>query len=338
MREQTQKGGFTMDYTQFGRTSLRVSKISYGTWQFGGDWGRVERSQWDAGKATVQTALELGINFFDTAQAYGFGMAERMLGKALQPYLKGLREDIVLATKGGLRMEGDKLLRDASTFWIRQGVEQSLRNLGVDYIDLYQIHWPDPNTPFEETASTLDQLIHEGKIRYVGVSNYNVEQMLAFEKTRKLDALQPPYSLFRRDIEQDILPYTQEQGIGVLIYGPLAHGLLARTFTPQTSFAADDWRKKSEVFNGKIFQRNLAVVEQLKQLAEQEGMTVAQLAIAWVLAQPAIDVAIVGARNPEQLEQTAPAGEIHLTQATLREIERIMREAVPIGGPAPEGM
>ncbi len=327
-----------MEDTQFGQTDLRVSKISYGTWQFGGDWGRVERSQWETGKATVQKALELGINFFDTAQAYGFGMAERMLGEALQPYLKGLREDIVLSTKGGLRMEGDKLLRDASAFWIRQGVEQSLRNLGVDYIDLYQIHWPDPNTPFEETASTLDQLIHEGKIRYVGVSNYNVEQMRAFEKTRKLDALQPPYSLFRRDIEQDILPYTQEQGIGVLVYGPLAHGLLAGTFTSQTSFAADDWRNKSEIFHGKIFQRNLAVVEQLKHLAEQEGMTVAQLAIAWVLAQPGIDVAIVGARNPEQLEQTARAGEIHLTQATLREIERIMREAVPIGGPAPEGM
>ncbi len=181
-----------MEYTQFGRTSLRVSKISYGTWQFGGDWGRVERSQWDAGKATVQKALELGINFFDTAQAYGFGLAERMLGEALQPYLKGLREDIILATKGGLRMEGDRLLRDASALWIHQGVEQSLRNLGVDYIDLYQIHWPDPNTPFEETASTLDQLVREGKIRYVGVSNYNVEQIRAFEKTRKLDALQPP--------------------------------------------------------------------------------------------------------------------------------------------------
>jgi len=327
-----------MEYTQFGQTSLQVSKISYGTWQFGGDWGRIERSQWDAGKATVQKALELGINFFDTAQAYGFGLAERMLGEALQPYLKGLREDIVLATKGGLRMEGDKLLRDASARWLRQGVEQSLRNLGVDYIDLYQIHWPDPNTPFEETASTLDQLVHEGKIRYVGVSNYNVEQMKAFAETRKLDALQPPYSLFRRDIEQDILPYTREHGIGVLVYGALAHGLLVGGFTPQTTFAADDWRSKSEIFHGEIFQRNLAVVEQLKHLAERERMTVAQLAIAWVLAQPGIDVAIVGARTPSQLEQTALAGEIHLSQAALQEIERIMSEAVPIGGPAPEGM
>jgi aryl-alcohol dehydrogenase-like predicted oxidoreductase len=338
MREQIQKGGNTMEYTQFGRTSLRVSKISYGTWQFGGDWGHIESAQWDAGKATVQKALELGINFFDTAQAYGFGLAESMLGEALKPYTKSLREDIVLATKGGLRMEGEKILRDASARWLRQGVEQSLRNLGVDYIDLYQVHWPDPNTPIEETASALDQLVQEGKIRYVGVSNYNVEQMKAFEQIRKLDALQPPYSLFRRDIEQDILPYTQEHGIGVLVYGPLAHGLLAGAFTPQTTFTADDWRSKSKIFHGEIFQRNLAVVEQLKYLAEREGMTVAQLAIAWVLAQLAIDVAIVGARTPAQLAQTAPAGEIHLSQTTLYEIERIMREAVPIGGPAPEGM
>ena len=295
-----------MDYTQLGQTSLRVSRISYGTWQFGGDWGRIERSQWDAGKATVQKALELGINFFDTAQAYGFGLAEKMLGEALQPYLKGLREDIVLATKGGLRMEGDKILRDASAGWLCQGVEQSLRNLRVDYIDLYQIHWPDPNTPLEETASTLDQLVQEGKIRYVGVSNYDVEQMKAFEKTRKLDALQPPYSLLRREIEQEILPYTQEHGIGVLVYGPLMHGLLAGTFTPQTTLAVDDWRSKSEIFHGETFQRNLAVVERLKHLAAQEGMSVAQLAIAWVLAQPGIDVAIVGARTPEQTRANRP--------------------------------
>ena len=327
-----------MEYTQFGRTALHVSKISYGTWQFGGDWGHIESSQWDTGKATVQKALELGINFFDTAQAYGFGLAERMLGEALKPYLKGLREDLVLATKGGLRMEGDRLLRDASGRWLRQGVEQSLRNLGVDYIDLYQVHWPDPHTPIEETASALDQLVHEGKIRYVGVSNYNAEQMNTFEQVRKLDALQPPYSLFRREIEQEILPYTREHGIGVLVYGPLAHGLLGGSFTPQTTFAPDDWRSKSEFFHDESFRRNVAVVEQLKRLAEHAGMTIAQLAIAWVLAQPAIDVAIVGARNPQQLEQTALTGAIHLTQETLQEIEGITRGAVPIGGPAPEGM
>jgi aryl-alcohol dehydrogenase-like predicted oxidoreductase len=328
-----------MEYTQFGQTALHVSKISYGTWQFGGDWGRVERTQWEAGKASVRKALELGINFFDTAQAYGFGLAERLLGEALQPYLKkGLREEIVIATKGGLRMEGDKLLRDASQEWLRQGVEQSLRNLGVDYLDLYQVHWPDPTTPIEETADVLDQLVQEGKIRYVGASNYDVAHMQAFERTRKLDSLQPPYSLFRREIEQEILPYTRQHGIGVLVYGALAHGLLAGTFTKHSAFATDDWRSKSSIFQGESFGRNLAVVEHLKRLAEQGGMSVAQLAIAWVLAQPGIDVAIVGARTPSQLEQTTRGGEIHLSQATLREIERIMREAIPIGGPAPEGM
>jgi len=152
----------------------------------------------------------------------------------------------------------------------------------------------------------------------------------------------PPYSLFRREIEREILPYCQQHGIGVLVYGPLAHGLLGGSFTPQTTFAPDDWRSKSKDFHGETFQRNVAVVEQLKRLAAREGMTIAQLAIAWVLAggkpQPAIDVAIVGARNPEQLAQTALAGDKHLTQQTRAEIERIMREAVLIGGPAPEGM
>src|SRR6266446_1256018 len=324
-----------MKYRQLGRTSPTVSRLCYGTWQFGGDWGSFETRE---AQAAIRHALELGITFFDTAQAYGFGMSERVLGEALRSELRNQRDKVILATKGGLRLEGGKLLRDASARWLRQGVEQSLRNLGVDYIDLYQVHWPDPNTPIEETASTLDALVHEGKIRYVGVSNYNAEQMRAFERTRRLDALQPPYSLFRRDIEREILPYCAAAGIGVLVYGPLAHGLLGGSFTPHTTFAADDWRSKSEFFHDENFQRNVAVVEQLKRLAAREGMTIAQLAVAWVLARPAIDVAIVGARNPEQLAQTALAGDRHVTQETLQEIERIMREAVPIGGPAPEGM
>src|SRR5438128_742363 len=319
MRKQTQKGGNPMEYTQFGRTSLRVSKISYGTWQFGGDWGRIERSQWDTGKATVQKALELGINFFDTAQAYGFGLAERMLGEALQPYLKGLREDIVLATKGGLRMEGDKLLRDASARWLRQGVEQSLRNLEVDYIDLYQLHWPDPRTPLEETAEAMGQFVTEGKVRYVGVSNFDVDQMREFEKTRKIDTLQPPYHLFRRDIEKEILPYCQEHGIGVLVYGPLAHGLLGGRYTPQTTFASNDWRSGSPAFRGELFERNLRVVARLRSLADRQGITAPQLAIAWVLANPAVGVAIVGARHPQQLTQTAPAADVELSEETLQE-------------------
>src|SRR5260370_25469038 len=219
--------------------------MTYGPWQFGGEWGRFGRERWDAGRGTVPKALELWIAFCATAQAYGFGLAERLLGEALQPELRRQRDTILLATKGGLSMEGDRLLRDASAQWLRQGVEQILRNLGVDFIDLYQVHWPDPDTPIEETASALDSLVREGKIRYAGVSNYNVEQMRALEQTRKLTAFHPPYSLFRREIEREILPYCQQHDIGVLVYGPLAHGLLGGSFTPQTTFAPDDWRSQT---------------------------------------------------------------------------------------------
>jgi aryl-alcohol dehydrogenase-like predicted oxidoreductase len=180
--------------------------------------------------------------------------------------------------------------------------------------------------------------VQESKIRYVGVSNFDVAQMQAFERTKKIDALQPPYDLFRRDIEQDILPYCEAHGIGVLVYGPLAHGLLAGSYTPQTTFASDDWRSKSPVFHGDLFARNLAVEDRLKDVAERHSITVAQLAIAWVLANSAVDVAIVGARRPHQIEQTAPAAEVRLSPETLREIKLIMLDAVSIGGPTPEGM
>jgi|SRR5579859_434473 len=322
-----------MKYTQLGQTSLQVSKLSYGTWQFGGAWGSFQVRE---AQATIRQALDLGINFFDTAQAYGFGLAEQVLGQALRPELASQRDRIVLATKGGLRQSGDQLVRDSSAGWLRQGVEQSLRNLGVDTIDLYQVHWPDPHTPFDETASALQKLTQEGKIRYVGVSNFDVQQMQEFGKTRKIDTLQPPYHLFRRDIEQGILPYTQAQEIGVLAYGPLGHGLLGGGYTPQTMFADNDWRSSSPLFQGGPFRRELAVAERLKTLAQQHGTTVAQLAIAWVLANPAVNMAIVGARHPQQLAQTVPAADIQLSPEVLRQIQQIMRGALPVGGPTPE--
>jgi len=324
-----------MKYRNLGRTSLTVSRLCYGTWQFGGDWGGFEMRE---AQAAIRNALELGVNFFDTAQAYGFGESESVLGEALQPELRSRRDKMILATKGGLRMEGGKLLRDASARWLRQGIEKSLRNLGVDYIDLYQLHWPDPHTPFEETAEAMGQFVTEGKVRYVGVSNFDVAQMREFEKTRKIDTLQPPYHLFRRDIEKEILPYCQEHDIGALVYGPLAHGLLGGGYTPQTTFASDDWRSKSPAFRGELFERNLRVVARLKSLAERLGITIPQLAIAWALANPAVDVAIVGARRPQQLTQTTPAADVELSEETLREIAQIIKDAAPTGGPSPEGM
>ena len=168
---------------------------------------------------------------FYPCQAYGFGAAEDVLGEALKSEIRNGREKIIIATKGGLRIQDKTLVRDASPDSLQQGVEESLRQLGTDYIDLYQVHWPDLHTPFEETASALDVLVREGKIRYVGVSNYDVPQMEAFARGGRLDALQPPYHLFRREIEREILPYTQQHGIGVLVYGPLAHGHLSEKRT-----------------------------------------------------------------------------------------------------------
>jgi len=324
-----------MKYTQLGKAPLTVPRLCYGTWQFGGDWGSFAVRE---AQAAIRRALELGVTFFDTAQAYGFGKSEQVLGEALRPELKSQRDKITIATKGGLRMEGSQLVRDSSARWLRSGVEESLRNLAVDYIDIYQVHWPDPRIPFAETANALEQLVQAGKVRYVGVSNFDVAQMSEFEKTRKIDTLQPPYHVFRRDIEQNILPYCQTHGIGVLVYGPLAHGLLGGRYTPETTFASDDWRSKSMAFRGEWFRRNLTVVARLKGLAEREGMTVAQLAIAWVLANPAVDVAIIGARHPKQLNDTAPTADISLSQGTLQEIATILKDATPTGGPSPEAM
>lgn len=324
-----------MRYAQFGETDLQVSSIAFGTWQAGGEWGSTDVQELEG---AIRKALELGVNFFDTAQGYGFGAAEQVLGKALEPELKQRRESVVLATKGGLRMdESDGLVRDSSPGWLRQGVEDSLRYLGTDYIDLYQIHWPDPDVPFSETAGALEEMVTEGKIRYVGASNFDAEQMAEFEQTRKLDGLQPPYHLFRREIEGDILPYCERNGVGVLVYGPLAHGLLSGKMSEDTQLDEDDWRAGSPLFQGENFRRNLEKVDELKQFAAERGITVAQLAVAWTLANPAVDVAIVGGRRPDHIEGTAPAGDIELPDENLRRIGEIMQDAVSVGGPSPEG-
>jgi aryl-alcohol dehydrogenase-like predicted oxidoreductase len=324
-----------VQYTQLGERGPKVSRIAFGNWSAGGDWGGVDRA---GAIAAMREALDLGITFFDTARAYGFGAAEELLGEALRPEITSARESIVIATKGGLQNSGGLPARDSSPAALRRDLEASLRSLGVDYVDLYQVHWPDPATPIAETAQALDEFVREGKVRYVGVSNYDARQMTAFQQVRPIDTLQPPYHLFRRDIEQSILPFAQEHGIGVLVYGPMAHGLLSGRMTETTTFAPDDWRSKNEMFAGDAFRRNLGVVRRLEALASERGMTVAQFAIAWTLANPAVDVAIVGARNPEQIRQTAPAAEVQLSPQDLARIEQIVRDEIPVGGPAPEKM
>jgi aryl-alcohol dehydrogenase-like predicted oxidoreductase len=324
-----------MQTVTLGATRLEVAPLAYGTWQFGGDWGPVDER---AAIEAIQHARSLDINFFDTAQAYGFGRSERLLGTALAADLRSARESVVIATKGGLRMDGGRLVRDASPAWLRKGAEASLDALGTDYIDLYQLHWPDPRTPIRETAAALAELTREGLIRHVGVSNYTTGQIADFSSVLPVETVQPPYHLFRRDIEAGLLPYAAAHHIGVLAYGPLAHGLLGGAITETTAFATDDWRAHSPAFTGEGFARNLQVVAALRAFAARRGASIAQLAVAWVLANPAVQVAIVGARTPAHLAESLGALDLTLSPADLADIDHIMAAAVPVGGPTPEGM
>jgi len=307
--------------------------IAFGTWSFGGEWGAFDA---EAAEETIHRALDLGITLFDTAQAYGFGASEGVLADALWP--RARREDVIVATKGGLRKDGKDLHRDAGAKWLREGLESSLRNLRTDYIDLYQVHWPDVSTPAEETGRALEALVREGKIRHVGVSNYDAKQMDELSQFGPVETLQPPYHMFRRDIETEILPYVASHDIGVLVYGPLAHGLLSGGMTPRATFSADDWRSHSPDFSGARFARNLEVVGRLDAFARERGLSLPQLAVAWTLAHPAVQVAIVGARHPAHLDGTAAAGEIELSKNDMSRVDDILSDAVPVTGPNPEGM
>jgi aryl-alcohol dehydrogenase-like predicted oxidoreductase len=325
----------TLKTTTLGKTGLHVSRIAFGTWQLGGDWGQFDQ---DVAAKAIRRARELGVNFFDTAQAYGFGASERLLGEALRGELASARDELVIATKGGLRKTDTGLVRDASPEFLRQGVNASLGALGLDYIDLYQVHWPDPSVPAAETAGALGELVAEGKIRHVGVSNYSADQIQEFSVTLPVETVQPPYHLFRRDIEDELLAYCREEDIGVLVYGPLAHGLLTGTLAANTTFASDDWRSGSDVFTGDAFSRNLATVQALAMFAADRGMTVSQLAIAWTLANPAVHVAIVGARRASHVDDSLAATDVSLSEDDLAEIDKIMVYATAVSGPSPESV
>lgn len=318
---------------RLGRTDLLVSRVAFGTWQLGGDWGATDSEE---AVAAIRRAADRGVNFFDTAQAYGFGASERLLAEALRGRN---RDEVVIATKGGLRPYGPVVARDASATWIRTGLEESLKALGTDYVDLFQVHWPDPKTPFEETAEALATMIADGKILHVGVSNFDVAEIEEFSGTLPVETLQPPYHLFRRDIEADVLPYTAAHDIGVLVYGPLAHGLLGGHLTTDTRFAPDDWRSKHPMFRGDSYERNLRAVAQLRRLATEDlGITLAQLAVAWTLANPAVHAAIVGTRNPNHVDEAVAAADIDLDDEVMQRIDQIMVDSTPVAGPSPEAM
>jgi aryl-alcohol dehydrogenase-like predicted oxidoreductase len=309
---------------------ITMPRVGLGTWAIGGwMWGGTDERE---SIRTIHEALDLGINLIDTAPVYGFGRSEEIVGKALAQ--DGRRQRAVIATKVGLGWTNGRPFRDSSRQRIIAEVQDSLRRLRTDVIDVYQVHWPDPQVPIDDTAEVLSRLYRAGKIRAIGVSNYSPAEMDIFRAAAPLHTAQPPYNLFERTIEADVLPYCREKGIAVLAYGSLCRGLLAGRMNPQTQFDGDDLRRHDPKFQAPRFAQYLQAVERLDQLArERFGRRVIHLALRWVLDQPGVGVALWGARRPGQL---APVREVmgwRIDDATMREIDSILTTTItsPVG-------
>jgi aryl-alcohol dehydrogenase-like predicted oxidoreductase len=304
-----------------------VSRIGLGTWAIGGwMWGGADDA---ASVATIRKAIESGINLIDTAPVYGFGHSEEVVGKALQ----GMRDRAVIATKVALEWQDGKVRRNATAARIRSEVEDSLRRLRTDRIDLYQVHWPDPHVPQEETAAELEKLRREGKVLAIGVSNYSPALMDTFRWNARLSAVQSPYNLFERAIEKDVLPFARHLGYTVLAYGALCRGLLSGRMGADTTFSGDDLRKSDPKFKQPRFRQYLAAVEALQRFAqERHGKTVLALAIRWVLDQGPT-IALWGARRPDQLRGIDAAFGWKLGADDLRRIDALLAEHItdPVG-------
>ena len=326
----TEQSQTEMEFVEIPQTSIRVSRVALGTWAMGGwMWGGSDEK--DAIR-TIHAALDSGINLIDTAPVYGFGRSEEIVGKALA--IGGRRKDTVIATKVGLDWADGKPFRNASRARIVYEAEQSLRRLQTDVIDLYQVHWPDPNTPIAEVADAMAALYRSGKIRAIGVSNFSPAQMDEFRAIAPLHTAQPPYNLFERSIEQDVLPYCRDHNIALLAYGSLCRGLLSGSMTDKTQFSGDDLRRTDPKFRPPRFEQYLDAVAKLNAFAsEHYGKRVIHLAARWVLDRNNKNIALWGARRPEQL---APVREVvgwRIDDAAMAEIDRILKRTIkdPVG-------
>ncbi len=318
-----------MEFAAIPGTALHVSRIGLGTWAIGGTgWGGTNEEE---SIATIRAALGHGITLIDTAPAYGFGRSEEIVGKALAA---GLRENVLIATKAGLEWHDGKITRNASRDSVMRGAEDSLRRLGTDRIDIYQVHWPDPNVPIAETAAAMRELFEQGIIQAIGVSNFSVAQMEEFRAVSPLHVLQPPYNLFERAIEAEILPYCRKHRIATLGYSALCRGLLSGRMRADTKFNGDDLRQQSDPkFQPGHFEQYLAAVDRLDRLAhERYGKTVIDLAVRWVLDKD-VTAALWGARHPGQLAPVEAAMGWRLDTAAMVEIDRILAETIddPVG-------
>jgi aryl-alcohol dehydrogenase-like predicted oxidoreductase len=319
----------TMELADIPGTSLKVSRVALGTWAIGGwMWGGTDETQ---SVTTIEAALEHGINLIDTAPVYGFGHSEEIVGKAIAG--GGLRSKVLIATKAGLDWKDGRVFRNASRARILQEVEDSLRRLRTDHIDIYQVHWPDPLVAIEETAEAMHALFRRGTIRAIGVSNFSVEQMERFRGAAPLHVLQPPYNMFERGVEADLLPYCREHGIATLGYGALCRGLLSGRMRPDTIFGGDDLRRHDPKFRATRFAQYLAAVQKLDRLAQERfRKRVIHLAVRWMLDQE-ITTALWGARRPDQLQPVDEVTGWRLDGTAKAEIDQILRETVtdPVG-------
>jgi aryl-alcohol dehydrogenase-like predicted oxidoreductase len=310
-------------------TSLKVSRVALGTWAIGGwMWGGTDEAE---SISTIRAALEHGINVIDTAPAYGFGRSEEIVGQAIAE--GRLRSRVVIATKAGLEWVQGRVFRNASRARILREVEDSLRRLRTDHIDIYQVHWPDPLVTIEETAEAMNTLFVQGKIRAIGVSNFSVGQLERFRRVAPLHVLQSPYNLFERGIEADLLPYCRTNKIATFGYGALCRGLLSGRMQPDTTFGGDDLRRSDPKFLKPRFGQYIAAVQRLDQLARRRfDRRVIHLAIRWMLDQ-GVTTALWGARHPEQLQPVDQVAGWTLDASVQTEIDRILGETItdPIG-------
>ena len=320
-----------MQTRKLGNSDLPITRVGYGAWAIGGSgwqfaWGSQDDSE---SIAAIHRALELGVNWIDTAAVYGLGHSEEVVGRALKEW-HGPRPYVF--TKCGLRGDAtgevQKVLSGNS---IRGEVEGSLRRLSVDLIDLYQIHWPpDPDSAaLEEGWSTLVDLKREGKVRWIGASNFNVQQLQRAQAIAPVTSLQPQYSVVHHEIDDEILPYCLREGIGVIVYSPMASGLLTGAMTRERAarLPKDDWRRGHPDFTEPNLSHHLALVEHMREIANRHKRSVGEVAIAWTLRHPAVSGAIVGARNAHQAEDVMRAGELHLTEDEVNEIEGFVETA-----------
>ncbi len=315
-----------MEYTQIPGLDKEATRIALGTWAIGGwMWGGTDET---ASIRTIHTALDKGINIIDTAPVYGFGTSEEIVGKALKEY--GRRDEVILATKVGLEWNDKKnaVWRNSSPEQIRREIENSLRRLGTDVIDIYQVHWPDPTVDFSETAETLARLQTEGKIKVAGVSNYSPEQMAKFQKSIKLAVCQPPFNIFERKIEADVLPYCQSHGIATLTYGALCRGLLSGKMSRDRQFPGDDLRNADPKFKQPRYDQYLEAVNKLQALArDRHGRDVIHLAVRFILDK-GVSVALWGGRRPDDMDPLPDMFGWQLAADDFREIDDILKETV----------